>query len=117
MLSKLPITILCVHGNHEERPYNIKGYKEVDYFDGKVYQEKKYPNILFCKDGENYKIEDRYFFALGGAYSTDKYLRLKEGWKWFPSEQPSPDSRINAREKIITLVLISLYLIHVLRSL
>ena len=98
MLSKLPITLLCVHGNHEERPYNIKGYKEVNYFQGKVYQQRRYPNILFCKDGENYKINNRYFFVLGGAYSTDKYLRLKQGWKWFPSEQPSPDSRINASD-------------------
>lgn len=100
MLSRLPITLLCVHGNHEERPRNIKGYKEVEYFDGIVYQERRYPNILFCKDGEVYRIGNRQFFVLGGAYSTDKYLRLKEGWKWFPSEQPSPDDRINAEKKI-----------------
>ena len=47
MLSKLPVTLLCVHGNHEERPYNIKGYRETEYFDGIVYQERRYPNILF----------------------------------------------------------------------
>ena len=96
MLSRLPITLLCVHGNHEERPRNLKSYREVPCFEGIVYQERKYPNILFCKDGENYKIENRYFFVLGGAYSTDKYLRLEKEWKWFASEQPSPDDRINA---------------------
>ena len=100
MLSKLPVTILCVHGNHEERPYNIRGYKEIRCFEGVVYQQKKYPNILFCKDGENYRIGNRYLFVLGGAYSTDKYLRLENGWEWFASEQPSPDSRINAGKTI-----------------
>lgn len=100
MLSKLSITLLCVHGNHEERPYNVKGYREVPFFDGIVYQQRRYPNILFCKDGENYRIGNRRLFVLGGAYSTDKYLRLREGWKWFESEQPSPDSRINAQKTI-----------------
>ncbi len=100
MLSKLPVTLLCVHGNHEERPRNIQSYKEVPYFDGIVYQERKHPNILFCKDGENYRIGSRHFFVLGGAYSTDKYLRLEKGWKWFASEQPSPDDRINAGNSI-----------------
>ncbi len=38
MLAKLPITLLCVHGNHEERPRNIKSYKEIDYLNGIVYQ-------------------------------------------------------------------------------
>ena len=100
MLSRLPVTLLCVHGNHEERPYNIKGYREVPFFEGIVYQQRRFPNILFCKDGENYRIEGRHLFVLGGAYSTDKYLRLREGWKWFASEQPSPDSRINAKNTI-----------------
>ena len=100
MLSKLPITLLCVHGNHEERPRNIRGYREIKCFEGIVYQERKYTNILFCKDGENYHVGNRHLFVLGGAYSTDKYLRLKEGWKWFESEQPSPNDRINARNSI-----------------
>ena len=100
MLAKLPVTLLCVHGNHEERPRNIKGYKETEYFDGIVYQERRFPNILFCRDGENYRIGNRHFFVLGGAYSTDKYLRLEKGWKWFSSEQPSPDDRINAENMI-----------------
>ena len=100
-LAKLPVTLLCVHGNHEERPRNIKSYKEIDYFNGVVYQEIRFPNILFCRDGENYRIGNRRFFVLGGAYSTDKYLRLEKGWKWFDSEQPSPDDRINAENRII----------------
>lgn len=26
-LDKMPLTFLCVHGNHEERPYNISSYR------------------------------------------------------------------------------------------
>ena len=26
-LLQLPITLLCIHGNHEERPENVDGYK------------------------------------------------------------------------------------------
>ncbi len=100
MLSKLPVTLLCVHGNHEERPRNLKGYRELECFGGTVYQERRFANILFGKDGENYRIGNRHLFVLGGAYSTDKYLRLEKGWKWFASEQPSPDDKINAQNTI-----------------
>ncbi len=98
MLSGLPVTLMCIHGNHEERPYNIKGYQEISRFDGIVYQQKRYPNILFCKDGENYRIGNRRLFVLGGAYSTDKHFRLENGWEWFESEQPGPDARNNAEK-------------------
>lgn len=27
-LSELPMTLFCVHGNHEERPFNIDAYEE-----------------------------------------------------------------------------------------
>ena len=26
---RLPITLFMIHGNHEERPYNVVGYEEV----------------------------------------------------------------------------------------
>lgn len=100
MISKLPITVLCVHGNHEERPYNIKSYKLIDAYGAKAYQEKRYPNILFAKDGEYYSIGDRKFLVIGGAYSTDKYMRLEEGWPWFESEQPSPDIKMHVKETL-----------------
>ncbi len=29
-LTKLPITLLCVHGNHEERPFEL-GYDEMEW--------------------------------------------------------------------------------------
>ncbi|MBP3398345.1 MAG: metallophosphoesterase [Erysipelotrichaceae bacterium] len=90
-LLKLPITLLCVHGNHEERPYNIFSYQEKEMFEGIVYVEEDFPNILFAKDGENYKIKDHRYLILGGAYSIDKQYRIIYGHRWYESEQPSQE--------------------------
>lgn len=38
-LSRLPITLFCVYGNHEERPYNISSYKEKTWHNGIVMYE------------------------------------------------------------------------------
>ena len=51
-LSCLPITLFCIHGNHEMRPYEVPGYKEKEWHGGIVYQEEKYGKIMFVKDGE-----------------------------------------------------------------
>lgn len=54
-LSELPITLFCIHGNHEERPYLIPSYQEISFCGAMVYQEPAYPNLLFAKDGEIYE--------------------------------------------------------------
>lgn len=87
-LSKLPITLFCIHGNHEARPHTIKNYKETEWRGGTVYIEPKYPNILFAKDGEIYDFNGKKAIVIGGAYSVDKEVRLVRGWKWFSDEQP-----------------------------
>lgn len=110
-IKSLPITLLCVHGNHEERPFNINTYTEKSMFGGIVYMEEEYDNILFAKDGENYSINGRNFFVLGGAYSIDKYHRLANGYKWFASEQPNEEikkyvaNQIKAYNKTFDIVL------------
>lgn len=88
-LQNLPITLLCVYGNHEERPENIKTYQQVKMFGGTLYQEKQYPNLLFLKDSEIYQIDNKKILVLGGAFSINKELILKNGYKWFKDEQPS----------------------------
>lgn len=75
-LSKLPITLFCVHGNHEARPWEAADYDEVMWNNGLVYREEQYPNILFAKDGEIYDFHGKKVMAIGGAYSVDKYYRL-----------------------------------------
>ncbi len=87
--SKLPITLFCIHGNHERRPATIPTYIEKEYHGGMVWYEEDYPNILFAKDGEIYDFDGRKCIVIGGAYSVDKYYRLAMGWNWFPDEQPS----------------------------
>ena len=85
-LSALPITLLCIHGNHEMRPESIGTYEEKEWRGGVVYWEPKFPNLLFAKDGEVYDLEGRQCIAIGGAYSVDKYFRLISGtFHWYSS--------------------------------
>lgn len=92
-LLQYPITFFCIHGNHEERPENIKSYKTKKFHNGIVYYEEDYPNILFAKDGEIYNFNDHNVLVIGGAYSVDKYFRLARGYNWYESEQPSEKTK------------------------
>lgn len=84
---ELPITLLCIHGNHEERPENISTYQQIDFCGDTAYYEPEYPNLIFAKDGSIYELNGAKTLILGGAYSVDKYYRLMKGWNWFESEQ------------------------------
>lgn len=90
-LSRLNVTLFCVHGNHEERPCEISSYEEIPWRGGLVYAEPEFPNLLFARDGELYNLEGRTVMAIGGAYSVDKYYRLSYRMPWFASEQPSEE--------------------------
>ena len=78
-LSELPVTLLCIQGNHEERPDEILGYEEMEWHGGIVLFQPDYPNILFARDGEVYDFDGKKAIAVGGAYSVDKYYRLANG--------------------------------------
>lgn len=99
-LLQYSITLFCIHGNHEERPENIKTYKTKTFHDGIVYYEEDYPNILFAKDGEVYNFNNKKALVIGGAYSVDKYFRLEKGYNWYESEQPTEETK----NKILKLV-------------
>lgn len=92
-LLQYPITFFCIHGNHEERPENIKTYKTKKFYEGIVYYEEDYPNILFAKDGEVYNFNNHKVLVIGGAYSVDKYFRLARGYNWYESEQPNDKTK------------------------
>lgn len=94
-LSRLPITLLCVHGNHEERPEELPSYEELRWQGGVVLYQPEYPNLLFAQDGEVYDFGGKKAITIGGAYSVDKYYRMAKGVPWFPTEQP--DNAIKAR--------------------
>jgi 3-oxoacid CoA-transferase subunit A len=87
-LAKLPLTLLCVHGNHEMRPESIASYEEEERFGGVVYMEPDFPNLLFAKDGEVYTLSGKRCMAIGGAYSVDRAKRTP-GKDWWADEQPS----------------------------
>ena len=94
-LDALPITLLCIHGNHEERPEELPGYERIEWRGGEVWVQPDHPDLLFAVDGAIYDLEGRTAVAIGGTYSVDKYYRLASGLPWFPTEQP--DEQIKER--------------------
>lgn len=98
-LSQLDITLFCIHGNHEARPWEAGDYDEKEWNGGIVYVEEQYPNLLFAKDGEIYYYNDRSVIVIGGAYSVDTYYRLNNGLMWFDTEQPDKTTVDKSTEK------------------
>lgn len=99
-LNKLGVPVFCIHGNHEMRPGTIDTYHEVQWHGGTVYIEDEYPNLLFAKDGEVYNLDGRKAIAIGGAYSVDKWYRLRMDMNWFPDEQPSEEIKTRVEQRL-----------------
>jgi 3-oxoacid CoA-transferase subunit A len=62
-LAKLPPKILCIHGNHEMRPWHVAGYRLTDWNGGKVWLQDRYPNLLFAKDGEIFTLNGKKYIV------------------------------------------------------
>lgn len=99
-VANLPITLFCIHGNHERRPTTIVEYELQEWNGGKVWVEEAYPNILFAKDGEIYDIAGMKTIVIGGAYSVDKFYRLSKGYNWFEDEQPSDEIKAYVEKQL-----------------
>ncbi|MBR1854269.1 MAG: metallophosphoesterase [Lachnospiraceae bacterium] len=99
-LAQLPITLFCIHGNHEKRPESVGTYRMVDWHGGAVYVEDAFPNLLFAKDGEIYDIAGKKTIVIGGAYSVDKWYRLERQMSWFADEQPSAKIKAYVEEQL-----------------
>ena len=95
----MPITLFCIHGNHEQRPATIPSYTEREWHGGAVYVEEQFPSILFAKDGEVYDLNGMRAIVIGGAYSIDWMLRIP-GRSWWPDEQPSPELKACVESKL-----------------
>lgn len=100
VIDSLPITLFCIHGNHEMRPQTIPSYKEIQWHGGIVYRENAYPKILFAKDGEVYDFDGISAIAIGGAYSVDKEYRIENGWGWWADEQPSDEIKARVEKAL-----------------
>jgi len=99
-VADIPITLFCIHGNHEARPQTIPTYVEKEYHGGRVLYEETYPNLLFAIDGEIYNFDGYQCIVIGGAYSVDKYYRLEKGWHWFPDEQPDEVTKAKVERRL-----------------
>ena len=99
-LNKLGVPIFCIHGNHEMRPETIETYHEEKWHGGTVYVEDEYPNLLFAKEGEVYDLDGQKTIVIGGAYSVDKWYRLRMDMNWFSDEQPSAEIKARVERKL-----------------
>lgn len=100
-IQQLGITLLCIRGNHEDRPEDRPEYTLTDVGIGdKVYTDKMYPNIWFAQDGGEYYINNYSFLTIGGAYSVDKFHRVLMGYKWVANEELNSDERAVILDKV-----------------
>jgi 3-oxoacid CoA-transferase subunit A len=99
LLAELPVTLFCIHGNHEQRPETL-GYEETEWHGGTVYWEPEFPSLLFAKDGEVYEIAGKRCIVIGGAYSVDKLYRIARNWGWWPDEQPSAETKERVERRL-----------------
>lgn len=108
-LGQLKPTIFCIHGNHEFRPSSIPSYKTKEWHGGTVWYEDAYPNLIFARDGDIYTMDGLRYLVIGGAYSVDKFYRLRHGYGWWDDEQPSAEIKAyverQIREKPFDMVL------------
>ena len=100
-LEEMPITLFCIHGNHEMRPARFPSYREDDWHGGIAYIEPDYPSLVFAKDGEIYDFDGIRSIAIGGAYSVDWAYRVMHRWGWWDDEQPSDAIRARVEEQLV----------------
>lgn len=96
-LGKYNLTYFIIRGNHEKRASvcaknNPTKWHKENFFGNKVYVENAYPYIKYALDEPAlYQINEYKTLIIPGAYSVDKYYRLKKGWAWFDDEQLSSE--------------------------
>lgn len=95
-MSKIGINIYFIDGNHENHEI-LNSLPVSTMFGGKVHKIRN--NIVHLMRGEVYTINNKKFFAFGGANSTDKEWRV-EGKSWWKEECPSEEEMQYARENL-----------------
>jgi len=80
-----PWTTLFIDGNHENHNM-LNDLPQIEKFNNTV--GKVSDSIFHLKRGNIYTIENKSFFAFGGALSIDKHLRTNQV-TWWPEELPS----------------------------
>ena len=93
MLAELPITLLCVRGNLEERATNLTTYKPVKFYGGYAMAEKEFPSLCFAADGSVYNFGDQAFMVIGGCAPADGEERTANGQPYWTDTSPSKGTR------------------------
>lgn len=94
-LSRFPFTFILLRGNHEARVSDVMEkypdrWGKLDKYEGTVYIEKEFPNIEYLVDIPSiYRFAGYKTLSIPGAYSVDKWIRLRNHWQWFENEQLS----------------------------
>ena len=99
-ISKLNITLFCLHGNKENRPQNVGTYGIRSFCGGKVYYEPKYPSIYFAIDGEIYTFENKKYMVVGGAHSVDKLRCLEKNLPYWDDEMPDQEIKMKVEASL-----------------
>jgi 3-oxoacid CoA-transferase subunit A len=94
--AKLPITLLCIQGNHEV-PYKEMLAKKNKLLGGDGFESN---GIYFADNGTVLKINGKKCLVVGGAYSVDKDWRLMRGSAWWNNEELSDDELNSIYEKV-----------------
>jgi predicted phosphodiesterase len=101
-LSKIPIKYFVIHGNHDgNRPGMLKSYYKIEYKGAPAYSEFNYLNIKYADFGQIYSFNDnenktKKVLVLDGAYSVDKWYRLRNNYGWWNDEQPTDKMKDDA---------------------
>ena len=83
--AELPITLLCIQGNHEQ-PFNEMTAEKIKLLGGDGYESN---GIYFAANGTTLNINGKKCLVVGGAYSVDKPWRLERGNAWWEGEELS----------------------------
>ena len=94
--SSLGPTVLFIDGNHENFPM-LNALPIIEKYGAKLH--KVSPRVFHILRGEILEIEGKSFLCMGGATSTDKYLR-KEGISWWKEENITDKDLANAFENL-----------------
>ena len=105
ILSSYPITFVMIRGNHDMRPCADWPHRLVsnDTLEGMFIADPLADNILYTEEYGWYRFGRIRTFVIGGAYSADKFYRLKmqemgrKNYRWFADEQLNDVER-NAAE-------------------
>ena len=83
MAAELPITLLCIQGNHEQ-PFAEMDAEKIELLGGVGWEAN---GIYFAGNGTVLDINGKKALVIGGAYSVDKPWRLSRGNAWWDNEE------------------------------